>query len=292
MFKNRGGSDVYAIIVTFYPNLKQLNQLVSTVASQVHKVVIVDNTPKLSEFKIAGVNNLLCIHNKKNLGIAKALNQGVQVAQNEGALFAILFDQDSSPGTGLVSSLLNTYNELKNAGYTVSGVGPRFINTITQAKEYFYSIESNKHVTDKKSKVANTYYSDFMITSGALIPVSALNFIGEFESSLFIDYVDTEWNFRALSKGYRCFGTDLDIMEHSLGDKCFNCFGIKKFFLHSPIRVYYQVRNAGILKKRKYMPQQLLKKNRIFISILYAFVSILDLKADYLKAIIKGWRGE
>jgi hypothetical protein len=40
------------------------------------------------------------------------------------------------------------------------------------------------------------------------------------------------------------------------------------------------------------MPQQLLKKNRIFISILYAFVSILDLKADYLKAIIKGWRGE
>lgn len=71
---------------------------------------------------------------------------------------------------------------------------------------------------------------------------------------LFIDYVDIEWGLRAREKGYLCYGAFGAHMEHALGDDRVT-FGGYKVPLHSPLRHYYQMRNATWLMKQSWLPR-------------------------------------
>jgi len=64
--------------------------------------------------------------------------------------------------------------------------------------------------------------TDFMISSGALIPMQVLDQVGDMNESFFIDHVDTEWILRAKWQGFRSFGVCDAIMEHSLGTETFH----------------------------------------------------------------------
>src|SRR5690606_36905073 len=83
---------------------------------------------------------------------------------------------------------------------------------------------------------------DHLISSGCLISLDAIEKIGTFEESLFIDYVDTEWCWRARRKGFRLLGVGSAHMKHNLGDDEFIAFGQPRT-LHAPFRLYYQMRN-------------------------------------------------
>jgi rhamnosyltransferase len=60
---------------------------------------------------------------------------------------------------------------------------------------------------------------------------------------LFIDFVDVEWCLRARSKGFVVLGVCAAGMTHSLGDTHIYSVGRMRH-VHSPLRLYYQVRNA------------------------------------------------
>lgn len=62
------------------------------------------------------------------------------------------------------------------------------------------------------------------------------------ERGIFIDYVDTEWCFRALSKGYKLYMSEKAVMRHSVGDDTINLLNFK-IPVHSGYRRYYRVRN-------------------------------------------------
>src|SRR5690606_39260864 len=100
--------------------------------------------------------------------------------------------------------------------------------------------------------------ADFLISSGALLPLAALERVGGMEEQLFIDHVYTEWFLRARSQGLRCYGVFSAEMEHQLGE------GHRRLWpgrwrqvpAHRPIRYYYIVRNSLLLYRRGYAPRR------------------------------------
>ena len=85
--------------------------------------------------------------------------------------------------------------------------------------------------------------ADYLIASGSLIPMAAIEAVGEMRSELFIDYVDIEWGLRAKAKGFQSFGACDAAMHHALGDAPVR-FGRRVVPVHSAVRYYYHFRNA------------------------------------------------
>jgi rhamnosyltransferase len=95
--------------------------------------------------------------------------------------------------------------------------------------------------------------ADFLIASGSLIPVAALDRVGPMREDLFIDYVDVEWCLRARREGLRCYGVFEATMEHRLGESRVRVFG-REATARSPLRHYYLMRNALLLYRESWVP--------------------------------------
>jgi len=95
--------------------------------------------------------------------------------------------------------------------------------------------------------------TDFLISSGMLIPLTVLDQVGLPEEALFIDNVDMEWCFRARALGFLLFGVCDAEMEHSVGDRV-RRIGKYVIHLHNPTRQYYIMRNRVLLYQRSYSP--------------------------------------
>ncbi len=100
---------VTGIIVTFNPDIKQLNKLIDTVTSQVQHLLIVDNDSH-ADIDIATTfterAGIELISLSENFGIAKAQNIGIERAKTIGTDYVLLLDQDSLPAPNMVSELL------------------------------------------------------------------------------------------------------------------------------------------------------------------------------------------
>jgi rhamnosyltransferase len=92
---------------------------------------------------------------------------------------------------------------------------------------------------------------DFLIASGSLIPLSAVDALGGMDERLFIDKIDTEWALRAAAAGYAFVGAPRARMQHSLGERHVRLwFGRWRVLsLHKPFRYYYMVRNGLLLRR-------------------------------------------
>jgi rhamnosyltransferase len=94
--------------------------------------------------------------------------------------------------------------------------------------------------------------TDFLISSGCLIPVNVLCDIGMMDESLFIDYVDTEWGLRAKLHGYRLLGASGNLMRHRIGETSRRVWlgRWRQVAVHKSFRYYYIFRNCLILLHR------------------------------------------
>src|ERR1700721_2051462 len=90
------GSAVCAVLVTYHPD-PELPARLSRIAPQVGAIVIVDNGSADAELRmlreVAADPRIHLILNLENLGVARALNLGVQHAALLGYLLALLLDQ-------------------------------------------------------------------------------------------------------------------------------------------------------------------------------------------------------
>ncbi|VVN03074.1 glycosyltransferase family 2 protein [Pseudomonas fluorescens] len=253
-------SSVCAVIITYHPELESLKVLVNSLAPQVESIVIVDNgsSESLSNFAVAQshIENLSVLSLGENFGIGYAQNVGIEYAQKAGVKYVALFDQDSCPEQGMISTLCAAAADIQSAGVKLAAVAPCYKDTqggvlSTFVRVGVFGFKRIALVSDGRPIEA-----DFLISSGSLIPISTITDIGGVDASLFIDHVDTEWCFRAKARGYKLYGISNAIMLHSLGDH-----RIRFWFLrwrtvpyHSPFRYYYMFRNSLLLQRRSYMP--------------------------------------
>jgi rhamnosyltransferase len=246
-----GGSAVIAVIVVYFPDIRTLRRLLVGLYPQVSAVIVVDNG---NEDGLLGALALdlegqeqrppIYVHsNGENLGIAAAQNLGIAWAKQRGADFVILFDQDSEPAADMVCRLVAVARAKGAAGVPVAAMGPRYLDSRQNNPPPFIRIEG---ITLKRQPCPDdeaVVDVDYLIASGCLIPMAALDRVGYMAERLFIDYVDIEWGLRAKGFGLQSFGVCGAVMGHSLGDMPLRFFK-SSFPARSPLRHYYMFRNA------------------------------------------------
>ena len=266
-----------AIIVTYNPNLDELELNISSFKKEVDEVVIVDNGSSninelLARFKD---DKYIIISNSDNYGIAKALNIGLEVSVKRNASFVLTMDQDSMFVENSVFVLKNFLKQSDSRN--VAMVGP-IMNDLTSGFK-----ESISDITvDVKT----------IITSGALCNVSALQKVGGWDSNLFIDAVDFDICFKLLENNYRIVKLQTAILNHHLGESEKRKFLISFLVTHhSPLRVYYASRNTIIIFKRyfKRFPKDMLQLVLSNFKKFFAILLFENEKNEKIKLYSKGF---
>jgi len=252
MTERRNG-DVCAVVVTYCPDASVLQRLLSAVCLQVGAVVVVDNTPA-SRASGQAFGDAHTIRLARNNGLAAAQNIGIDWARGQGYRHVLLLDQDSVPGDGMVAALREALVRLSETE-AVAAVGPRFRDPREDRDAPFVRIGfplNSKCWCEYPEQVVTC---DFLISSGALIPMAVLDAVGGMDEDLFIDNVDLEWGFRARAKGYTLHGVCSATMYHRLGDaRRAMPFGLGHVVVHGPLRLYYMMRNRVLLYRMPHTP--------------------------------------
>jgi rhamnosyltransferase len=190
--------------------------------------------------------------NGDNLGIAAALNQGIEMLLSEGCQIALLFDQDSEPTARHLSVLPALLEDWVARGEKIALVGPAYDDPRLGGVAPFVRFRP----FSLARVPANGDYpvdADFLITSGSCLNLACWSIVGPMEDALFIDFVDLEWCIRAKRKGYRVVGIPWITMAHELGGEPVRIFG-RIYPMHGPVRHYYLFRNAVRLILRPSVP--------------------------------------
>jgi len=236
----RNATDVCAVVVTYHPN-SELPARINRILRQVSALVIVDNGSGEAEIRMLSelaANPLITlVLNSDNLGIARALNIGIQRAVALGFAWVLLLDQDSSIDDDMVRTLFAVHAAFPDRD-RLAVVGSGFRDVNAAARE-----------TDAEILGDGWEEAESVITSGSLIPLQTHAAVGAFREDFFIDYVDTEYCFRARAKGYRVIRTRKLIMSHAIGAITrHSVLWINKWtFNHSADRRYYIARNDTVM---------------------------------------------
>jgi len=271
--------DVCAVVVTFHPDVDDLRDLLTTLRTQVGRIVIVDNGSSADVAQALPTGdepNMYLIRNDENLGIAAAQNLGAARAMAwDACRYVLFFDQDSLPAPGMVRRLRDALRVpyIASSGLNgetagmpsrgvpgkVAAVGAWSIDIRTGVRSVLVVdprgwpmrwLPSLRPV--RAGLPANAPYEvSFLISSGTLVPCSALLALRGMRSNYFIDHVDTEWCLRARVAGYLLLVVPEARLYHRLGDSVRRIwfFGSRQIFYHSPLRDYYMFRNTLLMLK-------------------------------------------
>lgn len=208
------------MIVTYEPNPELfIRHLARNIDSSSH-IIIVDNSyssSSISFVKSLSGNHTTIVQNFENIGIAQAQNIGFKIFFDMQEEYLIQLDQDSSISNSSLQTMLDFYR-LNAISLNLAGVGPGKANS------------KERQVREIKS-------------AGLLLHKSIISKVGPMQSDLFIDLVDYEWCWRASKKfGLNFYQIPCELY-HQLGEDIV-VLGLFRMSIPSPIRHYYQFRNA------------------------------------------------
>jgi rhamnosyltransferase len=236
-------SDTCAVISTFHPAPAALENL-AKVRLQVEGLVVVDNgssASSLAPFRAAMRElKFTLIENGANLGIAAALNTGVQWAKSRGFDRVVLFDQDSTVTPGFMGAMRSTYEGHPRQA-EIAIVMPRYMNREGEDVSWSQFMAPDGAPLE-------------VMTSGSFIPVSIFDSCGGFREEFFIDQVDHEFAFRVRECGFIVVVSEESFLIHTPGSPREHSFlGVMRFKAthHNAMRRYYMTRN-GIVMVRRY----------------------------------------
>ncbi len=279
-------ADVCAIVVTYHPDVELPSRLRS-IRRQVGAVVIVDNGSTDAELiplrEIATEPAVTLVLNFENLGVARALNIGIQRAAALGYRFVALFDQDSQVDGDMVTTLLLIY-ETFPARERPAVIGSAFRDAQTRLPD-----------PDRVESFAQPWEdAECVITSGTLLPLAAYSAIGPFREEFFIDYVDLDYCNRARAHGYTVVKSRRPLMSHSIGAPTrHHWLWITKWTTnHSADRRYYSARNRTVML-REYgnyrMGSWAIKSLLSSLKICKRIILYEQRKAGKIVAVLTGW---
>ncbi len=235
------GRGVCVAVVTYHPD-SGLPDRLARLVPQVGATVIIDNGSNevcLAMLRaVTAADGIALFDNGKNLGIARALNIGVEYALSRGFSWALLMDQDSQVDDDMVEQLLAAQASFPDVEQ-LAIVGSRYRDTSGRVVDTI-KIDSHGELWEEVRSV---------ITSGSLLSLDAYRVIGPFRDDFFIDYVDEEYCLRARARGYHVIETRRPLMSHSVGSQTRHRVAGKTRWTtnHSPDRRYYIARNNTVL---------------------------------------------
>ena len=271
-------NNVFAIIVTYNPDIRQLKTQFEMLVCQVSGIVYVDNNSESCCF-LDSIDNekVIIIKNRRNLGLAKAQNQGIEIAQERGADFVLLLDQDSEPSGRLVENLLKCFY-IANAIRPVALIGPSIRDMFHPEDNVKYEGVILNSIFIKRVPIERVTEVSYCIASGSLIPLPVIREVGGMLEEFFIDSIDMEWCLRAKKSGFYTFQTNTTILNHYLGNGKHH-----KIKSHNPKREYYITRNSLLMIRLSYIPLGY-RIRKIFTTLGRVLVSLFNFEYDYLKS--------
>lgn len=229
---------IYASIILYNPDIELLQKNISAVKNQVDGIIIIDNGAgeKSTVFEVLEAkaalssSEFIIVKNKKNEGIAKALNQAVCYCIKNSIEWLLTLDQDSV----VPDNMINIYKKYISLPY-VGQLTCKFYNPNNEDYS-LVNISESKPWTELQK----------CITSGCMMNVKACEKVGMFDDRLFIDDVDYEYSLRMRKKGFKIYGISQVNMEHHLGNAVEKKFVLFKYidYQYTPQRTYYQARNG------------------------------------------------
>lgn len=228
------------------------------------------------------------IRSEHNLGVAEALNIIALHAILAGYRRVLVFDQDSRPPRGLVKALCEAMDALAQAGERPAVVGPAIVaprgrEAEFKSPQYFRAPE--------RQPVLDAVPVRYVITSGSLVDLNAFRAVGKFRSDYFMDSIDTEWCFRAWSRGHSCWYLPSVVMEHTIGAGVL----MGRYPRQSPMRMYSWFRNQVVTITLPHVPMLWKARFSVHLALLSAAV-LIDARFDRRvlqsigRAFADGWR--
>ena len=240
---NIQGKDVCAVIVTYHPDETFWERIKVLVTGQVNEIIIVDNNSGEETInrlkKLEEYDNILVRCNLENVGIAAALNVGLNEALRKGYSWALTLDQDTTPQLDMVEILTEILQ--------VTGVG----QTAVIGSNYIDDNSGLAKLSEEKAIEQKFLERKTVITSGSLMSLEIFEKISHFKEEFFIDAVDHEYCLRARSNGYKIYISTKVLMRHPIGHSKAHYFLGLSFFKvpvlhHAAFRWYFISRNAYI----------------------------------------------
>jgi rhamnosyltransferase len=239
-----GARGVLGVVVTYNPG-PDLRQNLAALRSQVDDLLVVDNgsSDQAAVHRTVAETGGRLVANERNLGIAAALNQALDVAVQEGFDWIATFDQDSLCEPGAVPRLLAL--EQRHPHRERIGVLAMAHRDRALQRDYHHRVDILQE--DQHWRTLRT-----AITAGSLARVRVLESAGGFDGPLFIDSVDQELCLRLRRRGWLIVEARQVVLVHSIGAAAVHRFlGVPVVCTHhSPVRRYYQVRNMLELARR------------------------------------------
>lgn len=270
--ENKYLQGVCVLVILYKPTQRQLNCLNSLSTVNI-PIIAVDNSSYVSQVN----EGIIYIPLYENKGIAAAQNIGIHEAKRRQYQYIIFFDQDSEIENSYINQITREYVRIKKMEYNVATVGPLIIDRSSRLPVKNYTSNSGEY-----EEVIN------IVSSGSIIETKTFDYVGLFEERLFIDLVDSEWCWRAKSKGLNTYMSKNVHLYHSIGKK-YKKIGPLFCNPSSAFRYYYQYRNTIWMLYRDYVPfrwkyRTVLRK--IVDMFIYPFMSDDALFA--LKQMLKG----
>ncbi|OIP81064.1 MAG: hypothetical protein AUK44_10780 [Porphyromonadaceae bacterium CG2_30_38_12] len=231
-------SEFFALVIWYNPT-EELARNILSYEQDVAQVIIIDNsdTDNSTLLGIFDAEKIIYKANHENIGVAKALNMGCNIAKEGGAKWLLTMDQDSNFLHANLASFIsdaNKYPEIDN----VAILCPICYDSRTE--------EYPKPYSSLFTKV------DYAMTSGNIISLNHIEKMGFFLESFFIDWLDEEICLRTAQHQLQIVRVNSIVLEHFVGSEPVDIyiFGkLKRVSNYNPIRYYYITRNAFILKK-------------------------------------------
>jgi len=224
---------ICAVIVSY--NSEKVFRCYESVKNQVDYVIIVDNATSnasvIDRLKALEKDYTKVVLNTENLGIAAALNQGIEYAREHNCDWLLTLDHDSELPPTTSVDMMAAYAALPEDKKEKAAVlGCKYV-------ERAFGNHGNLKQSNEIFKPNN-----LMVTSGNFVKVSSLIKTGPFTEKLFIDYVDIEFYYRVLRAGFANLEAQNVFIVHEFGKSQ------KKLGFHitnqSPLRRYYISRNS------------------------------------------------
>ncbi len=271
---------VAAIIIT-YNCYTSIERTILAVASQVGRVIIVDNgsdPETLDAIREAIDHSRLqdCefLPQGRNLGIGAALNIGVRAALAAGAEYVLPLDDDTEFFPGAVADLVRCCiahgdRHVVAARWITSGTVP----------------ETSYGVKDEPRSVER------IPSTGCLISRHAFESVGMFREDYFLDYTDYEFCARIVAAGWRVLTCPTATVFHRPGDIVLRpFFGRTLVVSNYPAeRLYLLCRNGFVLYLWEWRSGSLLRQHIRVVIVTFVKSTLYEReKLRKVSAIIRG----
>ena len=244
---------VCGILVTFHPTDEDLGAVLRAAQPQLDGLVVVDNSTDPAAVErvdraLAGSPSMRSggrptrMERQGNLGLSRALNRGLEEAIRQGYDRFLLLDQDSVLAEGAVAELSHSEEALSRATGPVLLAARNDERAPTrlqrQLEEVFYGYGRPEPPRPRAVPLA--------MTSGLFLTVPALQAVGPFDETLFLDSVDHEFCLRARRRGIPLYLVPTARVGHALGHPRPASWGPFEVTLRGAdeLRLYYSTRDT------------------------------------------------